>query len=95
MVIWENALRLPILRVDYNYSVLHEEFAKRKLDVALVQDADDPAGVDYMIYASARDDDDLSVYQNVRLIQSLWAGPDKLLQNPTLTQPLARMVDPG
>lgn len=34
---------------------------------------------------------------NLRLIQSLWAGVDKLLSDPTLPEgvPLARMVDPA
>ncbi len=35
--------------------------------------------------------------QNLRLIQSLWAGVDRLLQDPTVPPevPLARMVDPA
>ncbi|MEM7440197.1 MAG: NAD(P)-dependent oxidoreductase [Pseudomonadota bacterium] len=74
---------------------LEAEFARLNLSVELTRDTSDPGSIDYIIYAPARDDDDLSVYKNVRLIQSLWAGPDKLLKNPTLTQPLARMVEPG
>jgi glyoxylate/hydroxypyruvate reductase A len=75
--------------------VLLGEFAKVGLDVDLCNTTDTPETVDYMIYAPAREDDDLSVFSKVRLIQSLWAGPDKLLRNKTLIQPLARMVDPG
>ncbi len=75
--------------------VLEAEFAKLGIEVNLVQETDAPETVDYLIYAPLRDDDDLSVYSNLKLIQSLWAGPDKLLRNKTLTQPLARMVDPG
>lgn len=75
--------------------VLSACFAARGLDVTLTREVADPAMVDYMVYAPAKDDDDLSAFTNVKLIQSLWAGPDKLLANPTLTQPLARMVDPG
>lgn len=75
--------------------VLEAEFAKLGVEVELTRNTDDPASIDYIIYAPARDDDDLSVFANVRMIQSLWAGPDKLLANPTLTQPLARMVEPG
>lgn len=39
----------------------------------------------------------LSGLPNLRLIQSLWAGVDRLLQDPTLPVgvPLARMVDPA
>lgn len=75
--------------------VLEAEFAKQGLDVCLVNETDAPDSIDYLIYAPAQDGDDLSVYTNLKLIQSLWAGPDRLLRNPTLTQPLARMVDPG
>jgi glyoxylate/hydroxypyruvate reductase A len=38
----------------------------------------------------------LSGLPNLRLIQSLWAGVDRLLQDPTIpAAPLARMVDPA
>jgi glyoxylate/hydroxypyruvate reductase A len=38
---------------------------------------------------------DFTPYKNVKLVQSLWAGVETALKNETLTQPLARMVDPG
>ena len=75
--------------------MLAAEFAKQELEVNLLRETDAPETIDYLIYAPARDDDDLGVFTNLKLIQSLWAGPDKLLRNTTLTQPLARMVDPG
>ena len=65
------------------------------LDFELTNDPSDPETVDYMVYAPAGDAEDMSGFTNVRLIQSLWAGPDKLIANKTLTQPLARMVDEG
>jgi glyoxylate/hydroxypyruvate reductase A len=74
---------------------LRSEFNRRGIPVELVNETNDPASIEYIIYAPAGADDDLSPYNNVRLIQSLWAGPDKLIANPTLTQPLARMVDRG
>ena len=39
----------------------------------------------------------LRAYPNLRLIQSLWAGVDRLLADPSLPQhvPIARMVDPA
>ena len=74
---------------------LEASFTATGLDVNLFDQADAPGAVDYMIYAPTTDADDLSPFVNVRLIQSLWAGPDKLIANPTLTQPLARMVDAG
>lgn len=74
---------------------LEKSLADRGIDAVLTDRTDTPGAVDYIVYAPDRDDEDLSPYTGVKLIQSLWAGPDKLLQNPTLTQPLARMVDPG
>lgn len=55
----------------------------------------DPAAFDAIIYAPGGDIEDFSPYRNARLVQSLWAGVEHIVTNPTLTQPLARMVDPG
>lgn len=63
-------------------------------EMDLVRDAD-PASIDAILYAPGGPVSDLSPYGNVRLVQSLWAGVETILSNPTLTQPLARMVDPG
>lgn len=63
-------------------------------EMELVRDAD-PAGIDAIIYAPGGPIDDLSPFVNARLVQSLWAGVERIVTNPTLTQPLARMVDPG
>lgn len=50
---------------------------------------------DAIIYAPGGEIEDLSPYRKARLVQSLWAGVERIVSNPTLTQPLARMVDPG
>ncbi len=63
-------------------------------EMDLVRSAD-PAQVDAIIYAPGGEIEDLSPYTNARLVQSLWAGVERIVTNPTLTQPLARMVDPG
>lgn len=55
----------------------------------------DPSEFAAIIYAPGGAIDDLSPYVNARLVQSLWAGVERIVTNPTLTQPLARMVDPG
>lgn len=55
----------------------------------------DPAGFDAIIYAPGGDITDFAPYRNARLVQSLWAGVERIVGNATLTQPLARMVDPG
>ena len=38
---------------------------------------------------------DFTPFTRARLVQSLWAGVERIVGNPTLTQPLCRMVDPG
>lgn len=63
-------------------------------EMELVREAD-PASIDAIIFAPGGPVDDLSPFVNARLVQSLWAGVERIVTNPTLTQPLARMVDPG
>lgn len=61
----------------------------------VVREAPDPAAVDVILYAPTGPLKDFSPFVNARLVQSLWAGVERIVTNPTLTQPLARMVDPG
>lgn len=63
-------------------------------EMELVRDGE-PASMDAIIYAPGGEIEDLSPYRNARLVQSLWAGVERIVGNRTLTQPLARMVDPG
>ena len=70
-------------------------FEKAGLDMKLVLETDTPQDVDYIIYAPNGPVKDFAPFTNVKLVQSLWAGVETALQNKTLTQPLARMVDPG
>ncbi|RCW83404.1 2-hydroxyacid dehydrogenase [Paracoccus lutimaris] len=59
----------------------------------------DPASFDALIYAPGFPEDgselDFTPFIRARLVQSLWAGVERIVTNPTLTQPLCRMVDPG
>lgn len=59
----------------------------------------DPASFDALIYAPGYPEDgstlDFSAFTRARVVQSLWAGVERIVTNPTLTQPLCRMVDPG
>lgn len=58
----------------------------------------DPAGFDALIYAPgypAQGVLDFAPFTRARVVQSLWAGVERIVTNPTLTQPLCRMVDPG
>ncbi|WP_010140612.1 NAD(P)-dependent oxidoreductase [Oceanicola sp. S124] len=54
-----------------------------------------PAEVDYLVFTPNELITDFSVFPRARLALSLWAGVERVLHNPTLTLPLARMVDPG
>lgn len=74
---------------------LNDLFTNAGLDMQLVRNADNPMDVDYIIYAPNGPVQDFAPYKNTKLVQSLWAGVETALRNKTLTQPLARMVDPG
>lgn len=54
-----------------------------------------PASVDYIIYAPTSPLQDFAPYTTCKAILSLWAGVERIVGNPTLTQPLCRMVDPA
>lgn len=54
-----------------------------------------PDSIDAIIYAPNGPGCDFAAYPSARLVQSLWAGVERIAPDPSLTQPLARMVDPG
>lgn len=61
----------------------------------LVTEAPDPAAVDYIVFAPGGDIQDFSPFTRAKAVLNLWAGVEKIVGNPTLTQPLCRMVDPS
>ncbi|MGB3247126.1 MAG: glyoxylate/hydroxypyruvate reductase A [Sulfitobacter sp.] len=54
-----------------------------------------PEQVDYIVYAPNGALQDFRPYTRARAVLSLWAGVEQIVDNKTLTMPLARMVDPG
>lgn len=54
-----------------------------------------PETVDYIIYAPTSPLQDFAPYTRCKAVLSLWAGVERIVGNPTLTQPLCRMVDPA
>lgn len=54
-----------------------------------------PEEVDYIVYAPSSPLQDFTPYSRTRAVLSLWAGVERIVGNPTLTQALTRMVDPG
>lgn len=79
---------------DYR-APLTAAFEAAGLDVALSDRADDPAAVDYIIYAPASGMNDFAPFVNCKAVISLWAGVERIVGNQSLTQPLVRMVEPG
>lgn len=55
----------------------------------------DPAAVDYVIYAPVSTLQDFSPFRRAKAVLNLWAGVERIVGNPTLTQPLCRMVEDG
>jgi glyoxylate/hydroxypyruvate reductase A len=54
-----------------------------------------PGTVDWIVYAPGGPVSDFAPFARAKGVLSLWAGVERIVQNPTLTLPLARMVDPG
>lgn len=73
---------------------LNDALRDAGLDAVLTREAD-PASVDYIVYAPGSDLNDFSAYTRCRAVLNLWAGVERIAGNPTLTQPLCRMVDPA
>ena len=73
---------------------LKNAFAEQGLSANLVREAA-PEAVDYIVYAPTGWLQDFSQFTNLKGVQSLWAGVEKIVDNPTLQVPLARMVDSG
>ncbi|MEM9967170.1 MAG: glyoxylate/hydroxypyruvate reductase A [Pseudomonadota bacterium] len=64
------------------------------MSVHLAQDID-PERVDYIIYAPNSPLQDFKPFTHAKAVLNLWAGVEQIVSNPTLSLPLARMVDPG
>lgn len=81
----------PALWAEYE-TALRTALDATGLDYHLVCEAD-PESVDYVVYAPASKLQDFTPYTRLKAVLNLWAGVEKITGNPTLTAPLARMVD--
>lgn len=79
---------------DYK-APLHRALDDTGLAYSLVTETDDPASVDYVIYAPSGPIRDFTPFTRTKAVLGLWAGVETITNNPTLTMPLARMVDYG
>ena len=84
----------PALWHDYR-DLLPDLLARAGIVAQVVNDAPDPAATDYIIYAPSAPLQDFTPFTNCKAVLSLWAGVERIVGNPTLTQPLCRMVDTG
>jgi glyoxylate/hydroxypyruvate reductase A len=75
---------------------LRRALAARGLEAAeLSPEPLPPETVDYIVYAPNSDVQDFTPYTRLKAVLNLWAGVEDVVGNPTLTVPLARMVDSG
>lgn len=64
-------------------------------EILHVRMPNDPEAIDYIIYAPSSEMKDFTPFTGAKAVLNLWAGVESIVTNDTLTQPLARMVDPG
>jgi glyoxylate/hydroxypyruvate reductase A len=73
---------------------LARAFAEAGLDVELVEEAV-PEAVDYVVFAPGGTIGDFAPYTRCKAVLNLWAGVERIVGLPGLTQALCRMVDPA
>lgn len=83
----------PSLWPEYR-EALPAALAEAGIAATLVTEAA-PERVDYIVYAPSSPLQDFTPYTRTKAVLNLWAGVERITGNPTLTQPLTRMVDPG
>jgi glyoxylate/hydroxypyruvate reductase len=83
----------PALWPEYR-DTLPKALLEAGITATLVTEAP-PDQVDYIVYAPASPLQDFTPYTRTKAVLNLWAGVERIVGNPTLTQALARMVDPG
>jgi glyoxylate/hydroxypyruvate reductase A len=83
----------PALWAEYE-TELPQALAEAGVAARVVTEAA-PEAVDYIVYAPASPLQDFTPYVRTKAVLNLWAGVERIVGNPTLTQALTRMVDPG
>lgn len=74
---------------------LTQALTEAGLSRAVVSPTLEAESVDYMVYAPDCGITDFGAFPRLKAVLNLWAGVEDVVGNPTLTVPLARMVDPG
>ena len=83
----------PALWPEYQHC-LPEALAEAGIKATILLETLHPETVDYIIFAPGGTVTDFTPFTRCKAVLSLWAGVEKYVGNPTLTQPLARMVNP-
>lgn len=78
---------------DYR-APLSAALAEHGLSAEISATCEDPAEVDYIIYAPGAKATDFAAFTRCKAVLSLWAGVERIVGTPGLTQPLCRMVNP-
>ena len=76
---------------DEYRDVLPTALSAAGITARLVTEAADPATVDYIIYAPSSPLQDFTPFTRTKAVLNLWAGVERIVGNPTLTQPLNPM----
>lgn len=84
----------PKLWRDYEQPLV-AALSEAGLEARVGTETRSPWSVDYLICAPGGPVDDFRPFTRLRAVLSLWAGVENLIANPTLTQPLCRLVDPA
>lgn len=82
-------------RWDAWHEPLSRALGEAGIDATLQFGADAPSEVDYILYAPVGERIDFTTFARAKAVFSLWAGVESIVTDPTLTQPLCRMVDPS
>ncbi|PZR01062.1 MAG: glyoxylate/hydroxypyruvate reductase A [Cereibacter sphaeroides] len=80
---------------DSYHQELKAALAEAGLDARLTNGNVAPEAVDYIVFSPGGVITDFTPYTRAKAVLNLWAGVEKIVGNITLTQPLARMVDPA
>ena len=79
---------------DHYEAPLTRALAEAVPTAQLTRDAP-PEAVDYVVLSPSGPVRDFAPFTRAKAVLNLWAGVEEALAIPGLTQPLARMVDPG
>ncbi|MEZ5778890.1 MAG: glyoxylate/hydroxypyruvate reductase A [Paracoccaceae bacterium] len=72
---------------------LPRALAAAGIDVEIRREPGDPSTVDYVVFAPGGDIADFAPFTGCKAVLNLWAGVERIVGLPSLTQPLARMVN--